>query len=122
MGDALQLIHTNAGYLVYLVLLIATLLAFRTVEGAAPVSRFSVLTMVLLDIHVTVGIIFYLTGGWYSADFLISVAHPVLAIAALGAGHVGIGRARRENNARLAAKGLAAALVLVTAAIGVASV
>ncbi len=122
MGDALQLIHTNAGYLIYGVLLVATLLAFRTVEGAPPVSRFSVLTMVLLDIHVTVGIVFYLVGGWYSAGPLVAVAHPVLAIAALGAGHVGIGRARRESNPRHASKGLAAALILVTAAIGVVSV
>jgi heme A synthase len=122
VSDALQLIHTNVGYLVYLVLLVATLLAFRTSEGGPPVSRFSVLTMVLLDIHVTVGIIFYLTGGWYNANVLIAVVHPLLAIAALGAGHVGIGRARRENNPRLASRGLAAALILVTAAIGAASV
>lgn len=122
MGDALQLIHTNAGYLVYVVLLVATLLAFRTVEGAPAVSRLSVLTMVLLDIHVTVGIILYLTGGWYSADLLVSVAHPVLALGALAAGHIGIGRARRESNPRHASKGLVAALVLVTAAIGVVSV
>jgi len=122
MGDALQLIHTNAGYLVYVVLLVATLLAFRTAEGAPAVSRLSVLTMVLLDIHVTVGIIFYLTGGWYGAEFLVSVAHPVLALGALAAGHVGIGRARRESNPRHASKGLAAALVLVTAAIGVVSI
>jgi len=46
----------------------------------------------------------------------------VLALAALAAGHVGIGRARRESNPRLAATGMAAALVLVTAAIGVVSV
>jgi heme A synthase len=122
MADALQLIHTNAGYLIYVVLLVATFLAFRTVDGAAPVSRFSSITMVLLDIHVTLGIVLYLIGGWYGADFLMAVAHPVLAIAALGAGHVGLGRARRESNPRNAAKGLAAALVLVTAAIGVASV
>jgi hypothetical protein len=122
MEDVLQLIHTNAGYIIYLVLLVATLLAFRTVDGAPPVSRFSSITMVLLDIHVTLGIVLYLIGGWYGADFLMAVAHPVLAIAALGAGHVGLGRARRESNSRNAAKGLAAALVLVTAAIGVASV
>jgi|LFIK01.1.fsa_nt_gi heme A synthase len=121
MGDALQLIHTNVGYLVFLVLLVATLLAFRTAEGAPPVSRLTSLTMVLLDIHVTVGIIFYVVGEWWGASFLVAVAHPVLALAALGAGHVGIGRARRENNPRLAATGLAAALVLVTAAIGVVS-
>jgi heme A synthase len=122
MNDVLQLVHTNAGYLIYVVLLVATLLAFRTGEGVPPVSRFSSVTMVLLDIHVTLGIVLYLVGGWYGASFLIAVAHPVLAIAALGAGHVGLGRARRESNPRNAAKGLAAALVLVTAAIGVASV
>jgi len=122
MDGALQLIHTNAGYIIYVVLLVATFLAFRTSEGAPPVSRLSSLTMVVLDIHVTLGIVLYLVGGWYGADFLIAVAHPALAIAALGAGHVGLGRARRENNPRIAAKGLAAALVLVTAAIGVVSV
>jgi heme A synthase len=122
MSEALQLIHTNAGYLVYVVLLVATLLSFRNDDAAAPVSRFSSVTMVVLDIHVTLGIVLYLTGGWYGADFLTAVAHPVLAIAALGAGHVGLGRARRERNPRHAAKGLAAALVLVTAAIGVVSV
>jgi len=122
MVDVLQAIHTNVGYLVFLVVLIATFLSFRTKEGAPPVSRLTSLTMVLLDIHVSVGIIFYVVGGWYGANFLVSVAHPVLALAALAAGHVGIGRARRENNPRLAANGMAAALVLITAAIGVVSV
>jgi len=122
MGVTLQVIHANAGYLVYVVLLVATFLSFRTAEGAAPVSRLSSVTMVLLDIHVTLGIVLYLTGGYYGGGLLIAVAHPVLAIAALGAGHVGLGRARRESNPRHAAKGLSAALVLVTAAIAVASV
>jgi heme A synthase len=122
MGDVLQLIHTNAGYLVFVILLVATFLAFRTADGAPPVSRLTSLTMVLLDIHVTIGIILYVVGEWYGASFLVAVAHPVLALAALAAGHVGIGRARRESNPRLAATGMTAALVLVTAAIGVVSV
>jgi heme A synthase len=122
MTDTLQIIHSNLGYLVFLVVLVATFLAFRTPQGAAPVSRLSSLTMVLLDIHVTVGIILYVVGEWYGASFLVAVAHPVLALAALAAGHVGIGRARRESNPRLAGTGMAAALVLVTAAIGVVSV
>jgi heme A synthase len=122
MGDVLQLIHTNVGYLVFVILLVATFLAFRTADGAPPVSRLTSLTMVLLDIHVSVGIILYVVGEWYGASFLVAVAHPVLALAALAAGHVGIGRARRESNPRLAATGMAAALVLVTAAIGVVSV
>jgi heme A synthase len=122
MSDVLQVFHGYAGYVVYVVVLVATFLAFRTPVGAPPVSRLTSLTMVLLDIHVSVGIVLYVVGGWYAASLLVSVAHPVLALAALGAGHVGIGRARRESNPRLAATGMAAALVLVTAAIGVVSI
>lgn len=122
MLSTLSLIHTNLGYLVFLVVLVATLLAFRSGTPDAPVSRLTSLSMVLLDIHVSVGIVFYVVGQWWSADLLIAVVHPVLAVAALAAGHIGIGRARRERNPRLAAAGLAGALVLVTAAIGVASV
>jgi hypothetical protein len=122
MLSTLSLIHTNLGYLVFLVVLVATLLAFRSGTPDAPVSRLTSLSMVLLDIHVSVGIVFYVVGQWWSASLLIAVVHPALALAALAAGHIGIGRARRERNPRLAAVGLAGALVLVTAAIGVASV
>lgn len=122
MNDVLQLIHTNLGYVVFAVVLVATLLAFRTGTPEAPVSRLTSLTMVLLDIHVSVGVVLYVVGGWWGADLLLAVAHPVLALGALAVGHIGLGRARRERNPRLAATGLAGALVLVTAAIGVASV
>lgn len=122
MTGTLQLIHSNLGYVVFLVVLVATFLAFRTAQGAAPVSRLSSLTMVLLDIHTSVGIVFYVVGGWWSAGLLQSVVHPVLAIAALAVGHIGLGRARRENAPRQAAIGLAGALVLVTLAIAVVSV
>ena len=122
MNSTLQLIHTNLGYLVFAVVLVATLVAFRSGTPDAPVSRLSSLTMVLLDVHVTVGILLYIVGDWWGADLLIAVAHPVLALGALAVGHIGLGRARRERNPRLAATGLAAALVLVAAAIGVASV
>lgn len=122
MQGVLYTIHSNTGYVMYVVVLVATLLAFLNREGASPVSRTTRLTMVLLDIHVSVGIVLYVVGGWYGAGLLAAVAHPVLAIAALGAGHVGIGRARRESNPRVAATGMAATLVLITAAIGVVSI
>lgn len=122
MNETLQLIHTNLGYLVFAVVLVATLLAFRGGSPDTPVSRFTSLTMALLDVHVTIGIVLYVVGDWWGADLLMAVAHPVLALGALAVGHIGLGRARRERNPRLAATGLAAALVLVTAAIGVASV
>jgi hypothetical protein len=121
MGDVLQLIHTNVGYLVFLAVLVSQH-ALLAGTPEVPVPRFMSLTMVLLDVHVTVGIALYLIGQWWGANLLISVAHPALAIAALAAGHIGIGRARRERNPRIAAWGMAAALVLVTAAIGVVSV
>ena len=120
MNDTLALVHSNLGYLVFLLFLVATLLAFRTTDLEQPVSRFTSLTMVLLDIHVSVGIVLYVVGQWWGANLLLSVAHPVLALAALAAGHIGIGRARRERNPRLAAVGMAIALALITAAIGVA--
>jgi heme A synthase len=122
MTGTLSLIHSNLGYLVFLVVLVATLLAFRTGSAEAPVSRLTSLTMVLLDVHVTIGVFLYVLGEWWGANLLLSVLHPALAIAALAAGHIGIGRARRERNPRMAAIGMAAALVLITAAIGVASV
>jgi len=122
VNDTLQLIHTNLGYLVFAVVLVATLLAFRGGSPDTPVSRFTSLTMALLDVHVTIGIVLYVVGDWWGADLLMAVAHPVLALGALAVGHIGLGRARRERNPRVAATGLAAALVLVTAAIGVASV
>lgn len=120
----LSTIHTYLGYAVFIVVLVATLLAFRSGSREAPVSRLTALTMVALDVHVTVGIALYLVGQWWTqvdANLLVAVVHPALAIAALGAGHIGIGRARREHNPRIAAWGMATALVLVTAAIGVAS-
>lgn len=122
MTDTLALIHTNLGYLVFLAVLVATFVAFRSTDLDAPVPRVTSLTMVLLDIHVTVGIALYLAGQWWGADPLVAVVHPLLAIAALAAGHIGLGRARRERNPRFAALGMSAALVLVTAAIGVASI
>jgi heme A synthase len=122
MNDTLSLIHTNLGYLVFLVVLVATLVAFRAEDREVPVSRFTSLSMVLLDVHVSVGIVFYIVGQWWGANLLVAVVHPALAIAALASGHIGIGRARRERNPRLAAIGMAGALILVTAAIGVVSV
>ncbi len=120
--DMLAQIHSNLGYAVFLVVLAATVLAFRSTASETPVSRFTSLTMVLLDVHVTIGIVLYVVGQWWGANLLLSVLHPALALAALAAGHIGIGRARRERNPRLAAFGMAGALGLVTAAIAVASI
>jgi heme A synthase len=122
MSGTLGAIHTNVGYLVFLILVVATVAAFRQSDARPPVSRASSLTMVLLDVHVTLGIIYYVTGGWWSATVLKSIAHPVLALLALAFGHIGLSKARKEGGSkRDAAYGLLRALILVTLAIGVVS-
>ncbi len=121
MAAALQNVHTNLGYLVVLIVLAAVVTAFRA-AGQPPVSRFSSLTMVLLDVHVTIGIALYVAASAWSGDALIAYAHPLLALGALGVGHAGLARARRTGSARAASQGLLATLGLVVAAVLVASV
>jgi uncharacterized membrane protein YiaA len=122
MTGTLQTVHSNLGYLVFLVLLVAALLASRQSADRPAVSRFSMLTMILLDIHVTIGIVLYIAVGSWNATLLQSVAHPLLALAALGVGHAALARARREGgSARGVARGLGASLLLVAAAILVVS-
>jgi heme A synthase len=123
MTGTLQLVHSNLGYAVFLLVLVAAVVAFRQAPGSAPVSSLSRVTMIVLDIHVAIGIVFYVSGSWWNAAFLKSVAHPVLALAALGVGHAAIARGRAEGgSARTVATGLLGALLLVTAAIGVVSI
>jgi heme A synthase len=123
MTGTLQTVHSNLGYLVFFVVLVAAILAARQSADRPAVSRLSLLTMILLDIHVTIGIVLYVAGGWWDAPLLKSVAHPLLALAALGVGHAALARARRQGgSARGVAKGLAGALLLVAAAIAVVSV
>jgi len=123
MADMLQAVHGNVGYVVYVVLLVAVVLAYRQPDASASVSRVSSLTMVLLDIHVTLGIVLYVVGASWGSTFLTAVVHPVLAIAALGVGHAALARARRPGgSARVAANGLLIALLLITGAIGAVSV
>jgi hypothetical protein len=122
MVSTLGAIHSNLGYLVFLIVVVATIAAFLQGSDRPAVTRLSSLTMVLLDVHVTLGIVFYVAGGWWSATILKSVAHPVLALLALAFGHIGLAKARKAGgSSRDAAYGLLRALILVTLAIGVVS-
>jgi hypothetical protein len=121
MASTLQTIHTNVGYLVVLVVLVAAAVAYRA-AAQPPVSRLSSLTMVLLDLHVTVGIALYVAAGWWDGGALVAYVHPLLGVAALGVGHAGLARARRSGSSRAAAQGLLGTLGLVVAAVFVASV
>jgi heme A synthase len=123
MSLTLQLVHRNLGYAVFLLVLVAVFVAFRQAVDAPAVSGLSRVTMIVLDVHVAIGIALYLTGAWWGASFLTSVAHPLLAVGALGVGHAAIARGRREGGTpRTVATGLFLALLLVTAAIFVVSI
>jgi heme A synthase len=122
MSGTLGAIHSNLGYLMFLVVIAAVVMAFRQDDSKPPVTRMSSVTMILLDVHVTIGLVYYFIGGWWSAALTKSVAHPVLALGALAVGHIGLSKARRSGSSRDAAAGLLRALLFVTLAIGVVSV
>jgi hypothetical protein len=127
--EFLATVHPWLGYLASVVVLVAALAAFRRAKDAVEYNAgpFSG-AMVLLDIVVAIGIVLYAVGGYWDADLVgvgIAYVHPVLALLALGVGHALLGRARKQRMAvdahRTAGRGLLLALVLVLAAIGVAS-
>jgi hypothetical protein len=127
--DFLVTVHPWLGYVTSVVVLVAALVAFRRAKDAVEFNAgpFSG-AMVMLDIVVAIGIVLYVVGGYWDAARVgvgLAYVHPALALLALGAGHALLGRARRQQMAvdahRTAGRGLLIALVLVLAAIGVAS-
>lgn len=129
MTEFLATVHPWLGYLASVVVLVAALVAFRRAKDAVEFNAgpFSG-AMVLLDIVVTIGIALYAIGRYWDADAVgvgLAYVHPVLALLALAVGHALLGRARRHQMAvdahRTAGRGLMFALLLVLAAIGVAT-
>lgn len=123
----LLLVHQWTGYLVSVIVLVVAVIAF----GRAKDSRefepgLYRLTYVLLSLQVLIGLALYGLDGYWTAAPLVAYIHPLLAIAALGAGQALLGRARKTQMAadahRLAGRGLVVTFVLVLAAIGAASV
>jgi heme A synthase len=126
MAAAIRNIHEWLGYAVFVLVIVVAVLAWRDARrGSALEAGRASGTMILLDVHVTVGIVLYvLLRTWeQSANPLVAYLHPLLAIAALGVGHAALARARRASNGREAnrtiARGFGLAVVLITAAIGV---
>ena len=119
-------VHPWLGYFVFLIMIVAAFMAFRRAKDAAEFQPGPyAMPMVLLDIHVTLGIILYAVGSYWNARPEIAYLHPALALAALGVGHALLARAKGTQMAvdahRAAGRGLVFALVLITASIGVAS-
>ncbi|MCC5946918.1 MAG: hypothetical protein JJT89_00555 [Nitriliruptoraceae bacterium] len=119
--------HRYTGYVVSVLVLVAALVAFkRAKDGREFDAGLFRATYILLSLQVLLGIVLYGVAGYWEAAPLIAYVHPVLGILALGLGQALLGRARRTQMAadahRLAGRGLIITLVLVLAAIGVASV
>lgn len=128
MAGAIRSIHEWLGYAVFLLVVVTVVLAWRDGRrGAALAAGRASVTMILVDVHVTVGIVLYvLLRTWeQSANPLVAYLHPLLAIAALGVGHAGLARARRASSGRAAnaviVRAFGLALVLIAGAIGVVS-
>lgn len=126
MAMTLAGIHRAVGYVVFLVLVVALVLAWRDRRGGAAPSLGRVsATMVLVDLHVTVGLVLYVVGQYWTGEALLAYLHPLLAVAALGTGHAGLARARRAQGPAEAGsaltRGLLLTTVLVVLAIGAAS-
>lgn len=127
MLETLLLVHTYTGYAVSVVVLIVAFLAFSRAKNAQEFTPGPYrLAYALLVLQIVLGIALYALDGYWEAAPLIAYVHPVLAIAALGAGQALLGRARKTQMAvdahRTAGRGLVISLVLILAAIGVASV
>jgi heme A synthase len=119
-------IHQWVGYFVSIVVLVSAILAFSRAKDAREFTKGPYVgAMVLLDIQVLLGLVLYGVEAYWDADPMIAYVHPLLAIAALGAGHALLGKAKKQRMAveahRTAGRGLVIAFVLVLAAIGVAS-
>jgi hypothetical protein len=127
VDDILFEAHRGFGYLVAVVLLVSAVMAFGRARDAREYGRGPYSgAMVLLDIQVLLGLVLYGVERYWEADPLVAYVHPVLALAALGAGHALIGRAGRHQQVvdahRTAGRGLVAAFVLAVAAVVVATI
>lgn len=127
MLDTLLQVHTYTGYLVSVAVLVVAFVAFGRAKNAQEFTAGTYRAVyLLLTLQVLIGIALYALDGYWEAAPLIAYVHPVLAVAALGAGQALLGRARKTQMAveahRTAGRGLIISLVLILAAIGVASV
>ncbi len=126
MDDLLFTVHQMLGYALTVVVLIVAMVAFgRAKNGQEFNGGLYRAVFAVLAVHVLIGIGLYVTLGAWDFDALIAYVHPVLGVVALGAGQAMVGRARRTQMAadahRLAGRGLVVTLVLILAAVGVAS-
>lgn len=70
------------------------------------------LTVMVIDIQVTLGIVLYLFNQGWDQGFFIAVLHPLFMLAALAVAHIGMSRARSAETAPGAYRTISVALVV----------
>lgn len=117
--ETLLTIHRWYGYVLFLLVLLVAAMAFNRGRNAQEFSAtpFSV-TMVLIDIQVLLGAVYYVAQQAWEAGPMVAYVHPALMVAALGVGHAGLGRARREQMVQDAHRKVGRAMVLVVLLVG----
>lgn len=126
MTDTLFEIHRGLGYVTFVVVAVASVVAFNRAKNGQEFSDgVAKAAVILLDIQLLLGIGFYVLGEQWDRDAVISIVHPVLNLAAVGIAHAGLGRARREQMAldanRTVGRALAVAMLLLLVGIGLVS-
>ena len=125
--DVLLDVHRWAGYAVFLIVLWAAATAFARARNAQDFSRTPfVVTSILLDIQVLLGLVLYGTEQyWDSPEAMLAYVHPAIMLVALVIAHLGVRSARNEQMVqdahRKAGRAFVVVLVLLAAGIGVAS-
>ncbi|MBW3618852.1 MAG: hypothetical protein KY461_01290 [Actinobacteria bacterium] len=126
MTDMLFEIHRGLGYVAFVVVLVASVMAFNRAKNGQEFSDgMPKAAVILLDIQVLVGVVFYVLGEGWEAEPVVALVHPLVNVAAVGLAHAGLGRARREQMAldahRTVGRALAVAMVLLLVGIGLVS-
>lgn len=120
--DILLTIHSILRWVVLAVLLGGGAYALlRAPMDEAFDDRPFVVSAVIIDIQVLIGIVLYVVQGAWGDNAFIAVVHPVVMIAMLALVHVAIAGARREDTSQRAHRRVGAAflfgLLLVALAI-----
>ena len=124
MTDFLTNAHSGWQYIVLIAVVIAIVVSIRS-GTAWPGSgaRIYAYAAIAVDIQVLLGILLWVTASGWDAGFAQGWLHPIAGLAALGAVHAFIGRARTAADAtshRLVRTGFIIGIVLVLAAIALA--
>lgn len=123
MSDFFFNAHSWWQYVVLVAVVVSLVFAFRSPVMSATAERVYRITAVAVDIQVALGLVVWIVNSGWALGLTQGWLHPILGLAALGALHVFIARARRdppETANRTVRTGLVIATVLVVAAIGIA--